>query len=119
MAASRRRRDGGSRSRAEGQSTILQPPNRRYDHGMRSSCRLLVLVTVLVAARAVADVSGWSPARPAILPDAEIRQLLADRIDTLHESVGIVVGVIEPEGRRVVAYGKMGAADPRPVTGDT
>jgi serine-type D-Ala-D-Ala carboxypeptidase/endopeptidase len=64
-------------------------------------------------------VFGQTPVASPVPSSAEIRQLLVDRIDTLHDSVGIVVGVIEPQGRRVVAYGKMGAADPRPVTADT
>lgn len=51
--------------------------------------------------------------------DSEIRQILVDRIDVQHQSVGIVVGVIGPEGRRVVAYGQMERGDPRPLNGDT
>jgi CubicO group peptidase (beta-lactamase class C family) len=46
-----------------------------------------------------------------------IRQLLAERMH--HNGVGIVVGVIEPAGRRVVAYGRRGFADAREVDGDT
>lgn len=52
-------------------------------------------------------------------PDSEIRQILVDRIDVQHQSVGIVVGVIGPEGRRVVAYGHLEKDDPRPLNGDT
>ncbi|MEA2336910.1 MAG: hypothetical protein QOE82_917 [Thermoanaerobaculia bacterium] len=44
-------------------------------------------------------------AAAAVLPDKDIRAILADRIDVQHQSVGIVVGVIDPSGRRVVAYG--------------
>jgi CubicO group peptidase (beta-lactamase class C family) len=51
--------------------------------------------------------------------DAEIRQALADRITGFEQSVGIVVGVIGPRGRTIVAAGSMGMNDPRPVTGDT
>jgi hypothetical protein len=48
-----------------------------------------------------------------------IRKILVDRIDVQKQSVGIVVGVIEPSGRRVVAYGKLAKDDPRPLNGDT
>jgi D-alanyl-D-alanine-carboxypeptidase/D-alanyl-D-alanine-endopeptidase len=41
----------------------------------------------------------------AVLSDADIRAILADRIDVQHQGVGIVVGVIDPNGQRVVAYG--------------
>ena len=36
-----------------------------------------------------------------------------------HNGVGTVVGVIEPSGRRVVVFGRSGAADGRPLDGDT
>ena len=36
---------------------------------------------------------------PIVIPtDSEIRQILVDRIDKERQSVGIVVGVIEPAG---------------------
>jgi CubicO group peptidase (beta-lactamase class C family) len=52
-------------------------------------------------------------------PDAEIRSILADRIDVLHRGVGISAGVIDSSGRRYVNYGSFGIADPRPVGRDT
>jgi len=51
----------------------------------------------------VHDTVAQSSADSTIPPDSEIRQILVDRIDKDHQSVGIVVGVIEPTGRRVVA----------------
>jgi D-alanyl-D-alanine-carboxypeptidase/D-alanyl-D-alanine-endopeptidase len=51
--------------------------------------------------------------------DPEIRGILEDRIDKNSQSVGIVVGVIEPQGRRIIAYGKLDQADGRPLNGDT
>lgn len=56
--------------------------------------------------------------RPWTIPSGdEIRELLAQRMRD--NGVGIVVGVIEPAGRRIVAYGRSGAADGRPLDGDT
>ncbi len=46
-------------------------------------------------------------------------QILADRIDVHRQSVGIVVGVVDATGRRVVAYGARAANDTRPLDGDT
>jgi len=71
--------------------------------------------------------SPWpAPAKPQpaavnwTLPsDTEIRKLLADRIDAQHQGVGIVVGVIGPSGRRIVAYGRRDQGDARPLDGDT
>ena len=49
----------------------------------------------------------------------EIRRILVDRIDAQKQSVGMVVGVIEPAGRRVVSYGHLAKNDSRPLDGDT
>lgn len=51
--------------------------------------------------------------------DIEIRNILIERIDIQHRGVGIVVGFIGPQGRRVIAYGKLDRDDPRDVNGDT
>jgi D-alanyl-D-alanine-carboxypeptidase/D-alanyl-D-alanine-endopeptidase len=51
--------------------------------------------------------------------DADIRKILVDRIDGMHRSVGIVVGVIGPDGRRVIAYGAPDKAGGRALDGDT
>ena len=70
---------------------------------------------ILLAASAGAQ----SPPNSPVPPDSEIRKILVERIDTFHQGVGIVVGVIEPQGRRVVAYGSLNQGDPRPLNGDT
>ena len=78
----------------------------------------LIRATVLAAAALV----GTSPAHAqtsAVPSDAEIRKILVDRIDAQRQSVGIVVGVIEPAGRRVIAYGSLAKGDTRPLNGDT
>ena len=54
-----------------------------------------------------------------VIGNDEIREILAKRIDQQKQAVGIVVGVIEPDGRRVVAYGNLASGDPRPIDGDT
>ncbi|THD79914.1 MAG: serine hydrolase [Phenylobacterium sp.] len=51
--------------------------------------------------------------------DATIRAILAERIDTLKKSVGMVVGLVTPQGRRVIAHGAFDQAGGRPVDGDT
>ena len=63
--------------------------------------------------------SAAAPAHAAIVSDAEIKKILADRIDTRQQGVGIVVGVIEPNGRRIVAYGQSDRDEKKPVNGDT
>ena len=58
--------------------------------------------------------------QPITVPsDDEIREILVKRIDQQKQAVGIVVGVIEPNGRRVVAYGNVAKDDSRTLDGDT
>ena len=51
--------------------------------------------------------------------DTEIRRILEERIDVQKQGVGIVVGVIDSRGRRVVAYGALEKGDKRLLDGDT
>jgi CubicO group peptidase (beta-lactamase class C family) len=51
--------------------------------------------------------------------DAATRTLLTERIDLERQGVGMVVGVIEPDGRRVVAHGSTGRGEGVGLDGDT
>ncbi len=51
--------------------------------------------------------------------DAAIKANLAHRIDRQRDGVGIVVGVIDRDGRRVVAHGRYKRGGRRQVDGDT
>ncbi len=54
------------------------------------------------------------------VPDtADIREILVRRIDHQRQAAGIVVGVVEPNGRRVVPYGTLAQGDPATVDADT
>ena len=56
---------------------------------------------------------------PSIISDAQLHRMLIARIDDQRQGTGIVVGVIDRKGKRVLAYGTMGVGDTRPVGGDT
>ena len=58
-------------------------------------------------------------AAAAVIGDDEIRRILAERIDARKQAVGIVAGVIDPAGRRVIGHGKLAAGDTRTPDGDT
>src|SRR5437763_47968 len=60
-----------------------------------------------------------APVDSPVPPDTEIRQILADRIGGENLGIGMVVGVIDPKGRRVVSYGSLAKDDKRPLNGDT
>jgi D-alanyl-D-alanine-carboxypeptidase/D-alanyl-D-alanine-endopeptidase len=51
--------------------------------------------------------------------DAEIGDILRARIDFQGQGVGIVVGVIDAGGRRVVSHGALAKSDARPLNGET
>src|ERR1700744_5840194 len=55
----------------------------------------------------------------SVLADEEIRGILAKRVNLEKQAVGIVVGVVDPAGRRVVAHGRLAPGDPRTLDGDT
>ena len=58
-----------------------------------------------------------------VLPsNGDLRRMLAERVDTLagkEDGVGIVIGVVGPQGRRVISYGHLSHGDRRPLDGDT
>ena len=56
----------------------------------------------------------------AFPPDDEIRKILVERFGENQTAVGIVVGVIDPQGRRrIISYGYRDVGDARPLNGDT
>jgi D-alanyl-D-alanine-carboxypeptidase/D-alanyl-D-alanine-endopeptidase len=81
-----------------------------------TSTFLLVMLGLLLAGEGRTSQSVV----PSQVPrDDAIRKILADRVDTQRQGVGVVVGIIEPQGRRIVSHGAMAADDPRPVGGDS
>jgi D-alanyl-D-alanine-carboxypeptidase/D-alanyl-D-alanine-endopeptidase len=77
------------------------------------SLGIVFCLTLAVAGTGHCAQTSASPAASAI------RQILVDRIDKQKQSVGIVVGVIDSKGRRVVSYGALEKGDKRPLDGDT
>lgn len=60
------------------------------------------------------------PAGAQTLPsDAEIRTILQNYIEHDHWGVGIVVGIVDQQGTRVISYGKLDNGDSPEVNGDT
>ena len=52
-------------------------------------------------------------------PDTEIRKIIAARIGSARLGIGIVVGVIDAQGRRIISYGSLAKDDQRPLNGDS
>jgi CubicO group peptidase (beta-lactamase class C family) len=97
---------------------------RRASQALWCSCILLTALVITSCALAQQATGALTqPVSPApiqdwsIPSDDELRAFLAKRME--HNGVGIVIGVIEPAGRRVVAYGRSGIPDARALDGDT
>jgi serine-type D-Ala-D-Ala carboxypeptidase/endopeptidase len=54
-----------------------------------------------------------------MIPDDEIHDVLVQRIDEMNRGIGIVVGIVDAHGRRVIAYGHLNQGDDRPLDGET
>lgn len=63
----------------------------------------------------IASALSQSVPDSSVPADSEIRKILAERIDAQRQSLGIVVGVIEAKGRRIIAYGALDKDDKRPL----
>ena len=57
--------------------------------------------------------------RQAALTNDEVRSILQQRIDLAKQSVGIVIGLVDDKGARVIAYGKTDQTGGKPVNGDS
>src|SRR6478672_13755051 len=62
--------------------------------------------------------SAQIPAR-AEVTDNEVKNILQDRIDRAKRGVGIVVGLVDEKGTRVITYGKASKNSKRPLDGDS
>lgn len=86
----------------------------------RTMCAAVVLGGLMTTtARAQAKRSSGTFVLPS---DADIRKMLAERVDTLagqEDGVGIIVGLVGPQGRRIISYGHLNQADRRPLDGNT
>jgi CubicO group peptidase (beta-lactamase class C family) len=82
---------------------------------MKKIIPILLFAAMIPLQSARAQSSG----KPLIPIDSEIHKILVDRMGNKQQSVGIVVGIIEPAGRRVVAAGSLSKDDKRSVDGNT
>lgn len=79
-----------------------------------SICRGILLYVLFWMAVAPCDAKALSP-----VTDAEIRTILKDWVDTDKLEVGMVVGLVDESGTRVIGYGKLGNGTDQEVDGDT
>jgi serine-type D-Ala-D-Ala carboxypeptidase/endopeptidase len=88
---------------------------RRKEHPVRLTS-IVGFGVLLLVGRVVAS----PPPGYRLLSDADITRIIRERIDVQHQGVGIVVGVIDAQGRRIIAHGNLDSAPGAPpVAGDT
>jgi serine-type D-Ala-D-Ala carboxypeptidase/endopeptidase len=92
---------------------------RRNTMRMMISVKLPEIFLAMGLSTALPANAAEPPLQVTSPSDIEIKQILAKRIDTEHQAVGIVVGVIDSKGRRVVSHGSLEKGDQRPLNGDT
>lgn len=71
---------------------------------MQLSNRLLFVLPLVSLA-----LPSISQAQLRLASDSELERLLAERIDVQRQSIGMVIGIVGPEGRRIVSYGRVAA----------
>jgi serine-type D-Ala-D-Ala carboxypeptidase/endopeptidase len=72
-------------------------------------------LVMFIAGLVLASASAFSQ----VPTDAEIHKVLVDRVGSENLGIGIVVGVIDSSGRRVIAYGSLAKNDNRRLDGNT
>ncbi len=65
------------------------------------------VTSVAVMTLLLRSVAAQFAQSPFTSSESETREIVIDRIDMQHTHIGIVVGIIGPMGRRVVAYGSI------------
>ena len=73
-------------------------------------------MAMAILASATASVAGIHSVLPS---DDEIRKILVERVGANENDVGIILGIIEPHGKRIISFGHRNAGDSRPLDGDT
>jgi len=77
------------------------------------------IVAILLAALVNAQTNATPKPASTLPTDEEIRKILVDRIDVQQKSVGMVVGIITPNEKRIISYGKLSQNDSLQPNGDT
>ena len=102
---------------------LSSPNSRKASENVIARQKVLVTVALVGLMTSLVNAQETKTSRGIRLPsDADIRKMLAQRVKTLagaEDGIGIVVGVIGPQGRRIISSGHLNQRDPRPLNGDT
>ncbi len=78
------------------------------------------LVAMIIVSTSVLAATGSAAAQslPTLPTDERIRDILIQRVDVERRNAGIVVGIVSPAGKRVIARGTSGRADAAALSGE-
>lgn len=82
----------------------------------RNLVQYLAILLIIVLAN---HVNAQSSEKSLLPSDEEIKKVLIDRIDVQYKSVGIIVGILTPQGRHFISYGQIHPGDPRTLDSNT
>ncbi|HEY1170519.1 MAG TPA: serine hydrolase [Verrucomicrobiae bacterium] len=77
------------------------------------------IVTLLIAVIVISFVMPHLAGAQERPDDVALKNILRERIDTAHAGVGIVVGIIDEKGMRVISHGTFSRSNNTPVDGET
>lgn len=87
-----------------------------------AACSARMAPSAAPSSRPVTPPAASTPAAPAMSTspsDADVQRILAERIGELGEHYGIVVGLVDASGRRVLSRGSFAKGNERALDGDT
>ncbi len=90
--------------------------------GRRSRTKHSILLIALILGGTVmglVQATSLAQSKPSHPSDAEVQTILQKRIDSEKQSIGIVVGLITPQGRKIISYGHLSQSDRRQPDGET
>ncbi len=85
----------------------------------RSKLATLLASALLSLSRFAGAQATAAAGAPALPSEADVKQVLVHAVDTEKRTVGIVVGLIDPQGSRIVSYGELDPKMPSAPGPDT
>jgi D-alanyl-D-alanine-carboxypeptidase/D-alanyl-D-alanine-endopeptidase len=98
---------------------FLSRPERVLEPMRRAIATAAICGMVLVA---IAAHTEERSSEITFASETDIRKILADRLGSLGsqgQGIGIVVGIVQPQGRRIISYGHLQPREPQTQAGDT
>jgi CubicO group peptidase (beta-lactamase class C family) len=93
--------------------------NSRPTRWLKSSSALLELLLLFTSVLPAGAAGDDQKSQAEVMTDEQIRGILRTYIERDHWGVGIVVGIIDEKGSRVISYGKIDHGETPDVDGDT